>query len=135
MRLNQHHCFTKVIRIFVMVVTIAITTISCSRKTLPSGVEQGLLSNKGYRSEIRKRERIARRADRKTARLERKAKKPAKITERKTRKAQKKGVERHFNNQAPNTQKRMKENQKYTKKNNPPNRPFWKRLKFWKKGC
>ncbi|MDY0200406.1 MAG: hypothetical protein WC951_09930 [Bacteroidales bacterium] len=133
MRLNQQPCFIKVFRIFVIIAVIATTTISCGRKAMPSGVEQGLLSKKSHKSEIRKRERIAKRSAKETAKLERKAKKPSQTAKKKSLKAQKKAVARQINIQAPETKKRMKENQKYTKKNNPPNRTFWEKLMFWKK--
>ena len=133
MGLNQRHCFTKVFRIFVIIVVVTTTAISCNRKTMPSGVEGGLLGNKNYKSEMRKRERIARKANKKTAQLEKKAKKPAQRNKQKSLKAQKKGIKRQISIQTPDTQKRMKENQKYTKKNNPPNKTFWDKLFFWRK--
>ncbi len=120
--------------IFVLFVILAGGLGSCNKKIYPSGLEGNLLGKQqNYRQEVRRRERVSKRTNREHARLERKANKPMLKAKKKAEEEQKRLIKNHFTKQHPDVQARMKANEKYTRRNNPPTKSFVQKLKFWKK--
>lgn len=124
---------TKAFCIFVLFVILSGGFGSCSKKIYPSGIEGNLLvKQQNYRQDVRRRERISRRANREHDRVERKASKPQLKAKKKAEKEQKKLIKNHIAKQHPDVQARMKANEKFTRRNNPPTKSFVQKIKFWK---
>lgn len=124
---------TKAFCIFVLFVILAGGFGSCSKKVYPSGIEGNLLvKQQNYRQDERRRERLSRKANREHSRLERKASKPLLKAKKKAKKEQKRLIRNHIAKQHPDVQARMKANEKFTRRNNPPTKSFVQKIKFWK---
>jgi hypothetical protein len=84
----------------------------------PSGLEGNLLYNRGsYKVDLKKRERIAKKAQREHNRLVKKVSRPEKRRLRKERKDLDRLLKSHVDKQHVDVQKRMKANQRYTERN------------------
>lgn len=132
--MKKEHYNIKAFYIFVLFVILTSTFQSCGKKYYPSGLEGNLIGNKRrYEQVLRQRERVAKKSNRERASLERKANRPKIRAKRKEERVHKKLVQEHINKQAPQVQARMKENQKFTKRNYSSRKSFKEKILFWKK--